>query len=60
MIGKKTAAYMDSERPDVSDYDEIFIHLIYEIRKLVDTQKPEGKKKPKWFIVFDKIITGQQ
>ena len=44
------------DKIQISDHDEVFIHLIDEIRKLVDTQKPEGKKKPIGFIVFDKEI----
>ena len=43
----------------VSDHDEILVNLIREIRKLVDTQKPKGKKRPIGFIVFDNEETGQ-
>jgi len=50
---------IDQLEKRVSDHDEILIELIREIRKLIDTPKPRGKRGSIGFIVTEKGEAGQ-
>ena len=39
----------------VSDHDEILMELVREIRRLIDTPKPKGKKHSIGFVISDKL-----
>ena len=39
----------------VSDHDEILIELVREIRQLIETPKPKGKKRSIGFIISDEL-----
>ena len=44
LTNEKLARKVDQLENRVSDHDEILIELVREIRKLIDTPKPKGKK----------------
>ena len=50
----KLSRKLDDLEKRVSDHDEILIDLIREIRKLVDTPKPRGKRRSIGFILSGK------
>ena len=58
LTNEKLSRKFDQLEKRVSDHDEILIELIREIRKLIDTPKPNGQKKPIGFIVSEKGETG--
>jgi len=49
---------IDQLEKRVSDHDKILIELVHEIRKLIDTPKPRGKRKSIGFIVSDETKKG--
>ena len=59
LTNEKLSRKFDQLEKRVSDHDEILIELIREIRKLIDTPKPKGKRKSMGFIVSEKRKTGQ-
>lgn len=54
LTNEKLSRKIDQLERRVSDHDEILIQLVREIRKLIDTPKPRGKKRSIGFIVSDK------
>ena len=54
LTNEKLSRKFDQLEKRVSDHDEILIELIREIRKLIDTPKPNGKRKSIGFIVSEK------
>ena len=58
LTNEKLSRKFDQLEKRVNDHDEILIELIREIRKLIDTPKPNGQKKPIGFIVSEKGETG--
>ena len=54
LTNEKLSRKIDQLEKRVSDHDEILIQLVREIRKLIDTPKPRGKKRSIGFIVTDK------
>ena len=48
---------LDQLEKRVSDHDDILIELVGEIRKLIDTPKPKGKRKAIGFILAEKKVT---
>ena len=58
LTNEKLSRKFDQLEKRVSDHDEILIELIREIRKLIDTPKPNGQKKFIGFIVSEKGETG--
>ncbi len=54
LTNEKLSRKIDQFEKRVSDHDEILIQLIREIRKLIATPKPRGKKRSIGFIVTDK------
>ena len=59
LANEKLSWKFDQLEKRVSDHDEILVELIREIRKLIDTPKPKGKRKSMGFIVSEKRKTGQ-
>ena len=51
LTNEKLSRKIDQLEKRVSDHDEILIQLVREIRKLIDTPKPRGKKRSIGFIV---------
>ncbi len=58
LTNEKLSRKFDQLEKRVNDHDEILIELIREIRKLIDTPKPNGQKKLIGFIVSEKGETG--
>ena len=54
LTNEKLSRKVDQLEKRVSDHDEILIQLVREIRKLIDTPKPRGKRRAIGFIVSDK------
>lgn len=54
LTNEKLSRKIDQLEKRVSDHDEVLIQLVREIRKLIDTPKPRGKKRSIGFIVTDK------
>jgi hypothetical protein len=54
LTNERLSRKIDDLEKRVSDHDEILIDLIREIRKLVDTPKPKGKKRSIGFILSQK------
>jgi len=54
LTNEELSRKIDQLEKRVSDHDEILIQLVREIRKLIDTPKPRGKKRLIGFIVTDK------
>ncbi|MGA1842987.1 MAG: ORF6N domain-containing protein [bacterium] len=54
LTNEKLSRKIDQLEKRVSDHDEVLIQLVREIRKLIDTRKPRGKKRSIGFIVTDK------
>jgi hypothetical protein len=59
LTNEKLSRKIDQLEKRVSDHDEILIELIREIRKLIDTPKPKGKKGSIGFILSEKEEIGQ-
>ncbi len=55
LTNEKLARKVDQLETRVSDHDEILIELVQEIRKLIETPKPKGKKDSIGFIISDKL-----
>ena len=55
LTNEKLAHKVDQLENRVSGHDEILIGLVQEIRKLIETPKPKGKKQSIGFIISDKI-----
>ncbi len=54
LTNEKLSRKIDDLENRVSDHDEILIDLIREIRKLIDTPKPKGKKRSIGFVLSEK------
>lgn len=54
LTNEKLSHKLDDLEKRVSDHDEILIDLIREIRKLIDTPKPKGKRRSMGFILPEK------
>jgi hypothetical protein len=54
LTNEKLSRKVDQLEKRVSDHDEILIEMVREIRILIDTPKPKGKRKSIGFIVSDK------
>lgn len=52
---EKLALKVDQLEKRVSDHDEILIKLVSEIRKLIETPKPKGKRQSIGFISSEKL-----
>jgi hypothetical protein len=52
LTNEKLARKVDQLEKRVSDHDEILIELIREIRKLIDSPEPKGKKRSIGFIQY--------
>ena len=50
LTNEKLAGKVDQLEKRVSDHDEVLIELVREIRKLIDSPKPKGKKGTIGFI----------
>jgi hypothetical protein len=50
LTNEKLARKVDQLEERVSDHDEVLIELVREIRKLIDSPKPKGKKQTIGFI----------
>ena len=59
LTNEKLSRKIDQLEKRVSDHDEILIELIREIRKLIDTPKPKGKRGSIGFILSEKEEIGQ-
>ena len=55
LTNEKLADKVDQLEKRVSDHDEILIELVHEIRKLIETPKPNYKKQSIGFVISDKI-----
>ena len=55
LTNEKLSRKVDQLEKRVSDHDEILIELVREIRKLIDTPKPKGKRRSIGFIESDKL-----
>ncbi len=55
LTNEKLARKVDQLETRVSDHDETLIELLQEIRKLIETPKPKGKKDSIGFIISDKL-----
>ena len=55
LTNEKLARKVDQLENRVSDHDEILIELVREIRKLIDSPKPRGKKRMIGFISSGKL-----
>jgi len=55
MTNDKLAHKVDQLEKRVSDHDDILIELVREIRKLIETPKPEIKKRSIGFIISDEM-----
>jgi len=55
LMNDKLARKIKQLETRVSDHDEILIELVREIRKLIDTPKPKGKKRSIGFVISDKL-----
>jgi len=54
LTNEKLSRKFDQLEKRVNDHDEILIELVREIRKLIDTPKPQGKKRFIGFIISDR------
>ena len=54
LTNEELSRKVDQLEKRVSDHDEILIEMVREIRILIDTPKPKGKRKSIGFIVSDK------
>jgi hypothetical protein len=54
LTNEQLSRKVDQLEKRVSDHDEILIEMVREIRKLIDTPKPKGKRKPIGFIISNK------
>jgi len=59
MTNEKLSRKVDQLEKRVSDHDEILIELVREIRKMIDTPEPIGKRKSIGFIIPGKSKKGQ-
>ncbi len=55
MTNEKLAHKVDQLEKRVSDHDEILIELVREIRQLIETPKPNIKKRSIRFVISDEL-----
>ena len=55
LTNEKLARKVTQLEKRVSDHDEILIELVREIRQLIETPKPKGKKRSIGFIISDEL-----
>ena len=55
LTNEKLARKVAQLEKRVIDHDEIVIELVCEIRQLIETPKPKGKKRSIGFIISDEL-----